>query len=140
MPQADENLRDEKLARQWRTIKTVRAEVTKALEAARAQKSIGHSLDAAVTVGLSDEYYEQLAPYEQDLRSILIVSKAQLHQGALENVQQSPDAEGIWVQVGPAPGEKCDRCWVYDTSVGAKADHPTICERCYASLKTMGQA
>jgi len=139
LPLVDESLRDEALAGQWRSIKLVRAEVTKALEAARAEKSIGHSLDAAVTVGLNDEYYEQLAPYQSELRSIFIVSKAQLHRGPLEGVNQNPEAEGITVQVASAPGDKCDRCWVYDTSVGEKPDHPTICQRCYTSLQKIGQ-
>ncbi len=139
LPQVDECLRDEALARQWRSIKLVRAEVTKALEAARAEKSIGHSLDAAVTVGLNDEYFEHLAPYETELRSIFIVSKAQLHRGQLEGVSQNPEAEGITVQVTSAPGQKCERCWVYDPSVGEKPDHSTICRRCYASLQTLGQ-
>ncbi len=138
LPQVDEALRDEALARQWRDIKLVRAEVTKALETARAEKSIGHSLDAAVTVGLADGYFEKLAPYESDLRSILIVSQARLHRGLLEGVSQNPDAEGITVKVEPASGDKCDRCWVYDPTVGENSDHPTICNRCYSSLKNMG--
>ena len=117
----------------------VRAEVTKALEAARSAKRIGHSLDAAVTVGLSDEYYEQMAPYENEMRSILIVSQARLHRGQLEGADWNPEAEGVTVQIDSAPGQKCERCWVYDPSVGEKSDHPTICGRCYASLGTMGQ-
>jgi isoleucyl-tRNA synthetase len=139
LPRVDESLRDASLARQWRAIKLVRGEVTKALEAARSQKHIGHSLDAAVTLGLSDEYYEQLAPYENELHSILIVSQARLQRGVLDGAGQNTEAEGITVQVAPAPGEKCDRCWIYATTVGEHADHPTLCGRCYASLKVMGQ-
>jgi isoleucyl-tRNA synthetase len=139
LPQVDERLRDESLARQWHAIKLVRGEVTKALEAARAEKRIGHSLDAAVTLGLNDEYFELLAPYENELHSILIVSQALLQRGALDGAVQNTEAEGITVQVAPAPGEKCTRCWVYDTTVGEHADHPTICGRCYTSLEVMGQ-
>jgi isoleucyl-tRNA synthetase len=139
LPQVDETLRDASLARQWQAIKMVRAEVTKALEAARSQKIIGHSLDAAVTLGLSNEYYEQLAPYEDELHSILIVSQARLQRGVLEGAGQNSEIEGIAVQVAPAAGQKCNRCWVYDPTVGEHTDHPTICGRCYASLETMGQ-
>ncbi len=139
LPQVDERLRDESLARQWHAIKLVRGEVTKALEAARAEKRIGHSLDAAVTLGLNDEYFELLAPYESELHSILIVSRTVLQRGALDGAVQNTEAEGITVQVAPAPGKKCTRCWVYDTTVGDHADHPTICGRCYTSLKVMGQ-
>jgi isoleucyl-tRNA synthetase len=139
LPKVDESLRNVSLARQWQAIKLVRAEVTKSLETARSQKSIGHSLDAAVTLGLSDEYYEQLAPYKDELHSILIVSQARLHRGVLEGAGQNTEIEGITVQVGPAAGQKCNRCWVYDPTVGEHADHSAICGRCYASLKAMGQ-
>jgi isoleucyl-tRNA synthetase len=140
LPQVDPGLRDEALATQWRTIKAVRAEVTKALEAARTQKIIGHSLDAAVTVGLDDALYAQLLPYQEDLRSIFIVSQAELKQGVLEDAYCSAEVQGVSVRVASAPGEKCDRCWVHDPSVGRQTDHPTICERCCRSLEAMGQA
>jgi isoleucyl-tRNA synthetase len=139
LPKMDESLRNESLARQWRAIKQVRSEVTKALEAARAQKKIGHSLDAAVTLGVSDEYYELLAPYQSELQSILIVSQARLQRGPLEAADGNTETDGITVQVASAIGDKCNRCWVYDTTVGDHADHPTICGRCYASLDTMEQ-
>jgi isoleucyl-tRNA synthetase len=139
LPEVDESLRDASLARQWRAIKQVRGEVTRALEAARSQKRIGHSLDAAVTLGLSEEYYEQLAPYENELHSIFIVSQALLQRGMLDGADQATETEGITVRVAPASGDKCNRCWVYDTTVGDHADHPTICGRCYASLEAMGQ-
>jgi len=139
LPEVDESLRDDSLARQWRAIKQVRGEVTRALEAARSQKRIGHSLDAAVTLGLSEEYYEQLAPYENELHSIFIVSQALLQRGMLDGADPATETEGITVRVAPASGDKCNRCWVYDTTVGEHADHPTICGRCYGSLEAMGQ-
>lgn len=37
--------------------------------------------------------------------------------------------------VKPADGEKCERCWTYETSVGADAAHPTVCARCAAALR-----
>jgi isoleucyl-tRNA synthetase len=139
LPKVDESLRDATLANQWRTIKQVRGEVTKALEAARSQKRIGHSLDAAVTLGLSEEYYEQLAPYENEMHSIFIVSQVLLQRGMLDGAGRNTEVEGVTVQVAPASGDKCNRCWVYDTTVGNHADHPAICSRCYASLEAMGQ-
>jgi isoleucyl-tRNA synthetase len=50
-------LKDDELATKWETLISVRAEVTKALEQARAEKVIGHSLDSSVTVGLSDDLF-----------------------------------------------------------------------------------
>jgi hypothetical protein len=86
----------------------VRAEVTKALEAARVQKQIGHALDAAVTVAAPEELYAELAPFAEELRSILIVSSAGLVQAASalegafrEHRDRGPEGPGR-----RAPGEK----------------------------------
>jgi len=140
MPQADDGLRDDQLAEQWQAIKLVRAEVTKALEEARADKRIGHSLAAEVTLGLSEALYEQLLAYQEELRSILIVSKADMQLGELEDGYRNPETPGVTVKVTAAAAQKCERCWVHDPSVGGRADHPSICDRCYGHLKAMGKA
>ena len=41
---------------------------------------------------------------------------------------------GLSIGIETAPGDKCERCWVHDTSVGANADHPKICTRCQDAL------
>ncbi len=136
-PQADDKLQDVALAKKWETLIDVRAEVTKALEQARVDKVIGHSLDSAVTLGLGNDLYAVLADFAEDLRSILIVSEAKMVKGEIDGAYTSREMEGVWVAVAPAGGEKCQRCWVYDDSVGKDADHPTICERCGQSLVEM---
>jgi isoleucyl-tRNA synthetase len=114
---------------------TVRGEVTKALEAARVQKRIGHALDAAVTLSADGELYDKLAPYAAELRSVFIVSAAELLRDApLDEAFESLEVKGLRVRVQPAAGKKCDRCWVHETSVGQNPEHPTICGRCLAAL------
>lgn len=135
LPEVDEQLRDAALAEQWQAIKLVRSEVTKTMETARSEKVIGHSLDASVVVGLDDDLFTLVAPYQDDLRSIFIVSEAKLQRGDVDGGVRSSDVKGIVVRVSPASGKKCERCWVYDISVGEKPDHPTICNRCYDSLQ-----
>jgi isoleucyl-tRNA synthetase len=46
------------------------------------------------------------------------------------------DAELLnsFISVFKADGGKCERCWKYDTKVGADAAHPTLCARCAAVL------
>ncbi len=139
LPRVDHDLVDEALAEEWQTIKLVRGVVTRALEAARAQKVIGHSLDAAVTVGLDKALFDRLAPYANDLRAIFIVSQARIVLGCnLAEAYLDPDVEGVSVKVAPGPGKKCERCWVHDPTVGEQADHPTICSRCRKSIEVMG--
>jgi isoleucyl-tRNA synthetase len=134
-PDPDEGLMDAALATRWERLLEVRAEVTKALEAARVQKEIGHALDAAVTISVGPELFAELAPLAGDLRSILIVSAAELVQEApLEGAVESSEIPGLKVRVQAAAGKKCARCWVYATSIGESPEHPTICRRCRESL------
>lgn len=75
-----------------------------------------------------------MADFREDLRSILIVSRAVMTKGEISGAYAGQEIEGVWVKVEPAGGEKCQRCWVYDDSVGTLADHPAICSRCSRSL------
>jgi isoleucyl-tRNA synthetase len=134
-PEPNEGFKDEALAARWESLLKVRAEVTKALEAARVQKQIGHALDAAVAVAVGPELFADLSPFAEELRSILIVSAAELVQaGALEGAIESTEIPGLRVRVRPAPGKKCERCWVHAPSVGESAEHPAICGRCRQAL------
>jgi len=110
---------DEELDRRWEDILTVRKEATRALEIARKEKRIGHSLDAAVILGLPPQLLEKL--------------ESEAVQGGIE----SEEVPGLKVLVEPSPDPKCERCWVHDPSVGNDAGHPTICRRCIKALEEM---
>ena len=119
---------DEFVAR-WDLIVNVRDSVKKALEVKRADKVIGSSLEAAVKVSLSAADYETItrgdaASAEKSLKDIFIVSKVELIKA---------DETGD-VEVSRAEGEKCERCWTYSDTVGKCAEHPTLCDRCAATV------
>jgi isoleucyl-tRNA synthetase len=138
LPETKSKWKDEDLAQQWGKILDVRAEVTKALEEARAAKQIGHPLNAAVTISVKEDVYAALQPYAEDLRSIFIVSKVSLLKDEkIDGGYESENVEGLFIQIGSAPGEKCERCWIHETSVGTDNEHPTICKRCQTSLAEM---
>ena len=127
------------LAQTWSEIINVRKEVTKSLEIARREKQIGHSLDAAVTLGLSDKLMTLLLPYKEDLRSILIVSSVELlAEKDMSDGQPNEEIKGLSIKVGASEDTKCERCWVHDSTVGDYDNHPTICKRCLDSLNEMG--
>lgn len=136
MPEVDDQWLDEAIENKWNLLLEVRGEVTKALEEARNKKMIGHSLDAAVTLCAEEDLYEKLQPYAEDLKTIFIVSKA-----GLVRPEQKTEAffktglDGLHVLVEKAEGEKCQRCWIYDASVGSISDQPGICARCSQALK-----
>jgi isoleucyl-tRNA synthetase len=135
MPEVPDQWKDEALAAKWARLLDLRGEVTKALEKARADKRIGHPLDARLTISATGEWYDQIRPYAEDLRFIFIVSQAVLvKEETLDDAYQSDIIEGLLVKVEPANDQKCDRCWVHDATVGSHAEHPHICERCQKAL------
>ncbi|MFZ0731723.1 MAG: isoleucine--tRNA ligase [Candidatus Sulfotelmatobacter sp.] len=113
----------------WKSLRGVRDEVLKALEAARNNKLIGTGLEAQVLITASDPVYSLLKRYEDLLRYIFIVSQVHLSQGS------GNGTGSLHVEVKKADGTKCERCWNYSVHVGEDTDYPTVCERCSAVLK-----
>ena len=110
----------------WARIAAVRTAVNGALEQARADKTIGKSLEAEVdvTVPAEDAF---LADMDTDtLADLLIVSQVRVTMG-----------DALSVTVAPAQGVKCARCWKVLTSVGTVAGHDTLCPRCAAVVKAL---
>jgi isoleucyl-tRNA synthetase len=122
---------DTKQAEDWKTLRGVRETVLKALEEARNQKLIGANLQAQVTLTAADPLYSVLERFKNDLRYFFIVSDVELKKGA-----DNGDTPVI-LQVGKAPGQKCERCWNFSTHVGEDKNYPTVCERCSPVLKEL---
>lgn len=126
-PEVKKEYLDEDLNLRWEKIWEIRSNVTKALEEARRQRLIGLSLDAKVHLHLPEKLYQFILPYESELKSIFIVSSVKIYKSAKEG-------DEIRVEVFHADGNKCERCWNYDISVGKYPEHPKICERCLKVL------
>ena len=110
-----------------------------ALEIARKEKRIGHPLDASVSLGLSNELMANLAPYNDQLRSIFIVSAVTMMEiDRLEGGVESDALPGLKVIVSSSSDPKCERCWVHDPTVGQEGKHPTVCERCLRAMAERG--
>ncbi len=136
LPDFDADFIDETLAEKWENLVKVRGEVTRAMEKARADKVIGHSLDARIILSASDSLYTLLQGYASELRSFFIVSSVDLVNDGDDASLMETAIDGLKIGVYPSDGEKCERCWVHDTTVGEDARHPTICSRCRSVLVT----
>jgi isoleucyl-tRNA synthetase len=123
------------LASDWSVLMPVREEALKALEVARQSKAIGSSLEAQVKISAPEAVYDVLKKYPLQLRALLIVSGISLEKAASTN-----GASGVRVEVAPAEGAKCERCWNYSVHVGENKEYPTICERCSAALQESTKA
>jgi isoleucyl-tRNA synthetase len=134
-PEVDETKRDGALNDRWTEILLLRSEVARALEAARQTKIIGHALDAEVRLSLPAAVAGRLAGQEELLRTVFIVSRVIFEDPSLlVNPAQGVEMEGLLVEVRPASGEKCERCWVRAETVGRFDQHPKICHRCHGAI------
>ncbi len=133
LPEVDPLLQDAPLAERWKNLLNVRGEISKAIEGARKEKLIGHSLDARVLVSLPEELRLLPGDTADILRTILIVSQVELVPAeVLSEAFASAEIKGLRVGVLKASGTKCPRCWIYSDEISpAEAEYPDICPRCY---------
>jgi len=121
----------------WEQVIALRNDVNGVLEAARNEKRIGKSLEAQVTLYAGEEAKAALAALaDLNLAEIFIVSKCVPGEGTPDSASISGAGEkfpGITVEVQPAPGVKCPRCW----TVTEEPDENGLCPRCAAVLRTM---
>jgi isoleucyl-tRNA synthetase len=119
------------LLERWSTIRAVRADAQRELEALRAQGKIGSSLQAELELHLAGERFRALAHLGDDLRFVLITSAATLHPAA--------DAASEKLSVAPSPHSKCERCWHWRADVNADPANPGLCGRCLSNLFGAGE-
>jgi isoleucyl-tRNA synthetase len=139
-PQPPAAWKNDALAARWDRFLAIRAEVSKALEEARAEKRIAQPLAAEVTLHATEGDRLLLASLDSDakaptgvLASLLIVSQAQLAAPGAPvagAAYKSAAIAELAIEVKPASGEKCERCWLTLPSVGQSAGHATLCRRC----------
>ena len=133
MPKAGQYAADDAFKAKWAQLIAVRDEVKKVLEQARADKQIGASLEASVTLYCNDAVYDLLNSIPMDeLADLMIVSHVELVKG--EGGAASA-VEGLGVAAAHATGDKCERCWKYSADIGTHAAHPTLCARCAAVVE-----
>ncbi|MGQ0794379.1 MAG: isoleucine--tRNA ligase [Deltaproteobacteria bacterium] len=124
---------DHELDAKWSRLIALRDEILKALERARREKFIGSSLEAGVKLYSSDEEARGFIAENLDqLKRLGIVSHAQCVDNPPngDNTFHSAEVLGLIIGVEKAPGKKCERCWMYWTSVGEDVNYPTLCARC----------
>ena len=109
----------------WNRIHELRDDVKKTLEPMIKEKTIKSSLEAKVTLSAGGETLEFLKQAEPELADAFIVSEVVIADNGAE----------LEITAEKAEGEKCERCWAIRKSVGADAEHPTLCAHCCETLR-----
>ena len=134
-PYADYALSAEEMA-VWDTAIRVRSDVNGVLERARADKRIGKSLEAHVTLSALDAPAAEAlkAVREMNLAELFIVSNVSVaDERARENAVTGSGTNfpGLTIEVTEAPGTKCPRCWMHSE----QANEEGLCPRCAEVMK-----
>ncbi|NLV86227.1 MAG: class I tRNA ligase family protein [Clostridiales bacterium] len=125
---------DEEKTQRWNLVSALRDDVNKALELARADKTIGKPLEASVTLYLDEEAKERFGKIsDMPLSTIFIVSEVNVVYGKGEG-NRGESFDGVTVKIAPCTAPKCVRCWTHSHTVGESTEHPELCSRCVSVL------
>lgn len=116
---------DTKLEEYWDRLIEVSDVVKKHLEDARQSKLIGSSLEACVHIEIGKNRVSYSENFDSDVKYICMVSDVSSSFG---------EGDGLDVEVSKSSNLKCQRCWIYDPSVGKGKEQEDLCERCIKVL------
>lgn len=125
-PEIDATWQSPQLAEKWGKIREVRRVVLGAIEIERREKRIRGSLEAHVTVYVTNPaLYSAVADVE--LADVSITSQATLsHDNGPADAFRLDDVPGVAVVVTLAEGTRCARSWKVLPEVGSDPDYPDL--------------
>jgi isoleucyl-tRNA synthetase len=110
----------------WGNVRQCREVAMKKIEERREAKEIGSSLAAELDIGAGGPMYDALARLEDELRFVLITSRATV---------RKEQGSGVQIKVKASAHAKCERCWHYRADVNPAG----LCARCEGNLKGPGE-
>jgi isoleucyl-tRNA synthetase len=108
----------------WKWLSEWRDRILPELEKLRQAKTIGKSLDAKIEIKVPAAQKHLAEKNREALRELVNVS------ALIASASEDPAVIG-----SKADGQKCERCWHWETDVGSTPEHPTICARCVEAVK-----
>jgi len=124
---------------EWQVVRQVRDQVNKAIEGLRADKVLGSSLQASVTLYVDSVLAAVLRKLGDELRFALITSVATLADGPAPAEAQSTELDSLQLVAAAAEAAKCERCWHYCEDVGQHEAHAGLCGRCIENVIGAGE-
>jgi isoleucyl-tRNA synthetase len=108
----------------WKWLAEWRDRILPELEKMRQAKAIGKALDAKIEIKVPGAQGPLAERNRETLRELVNVS------ALTASIGEEPAVIGA-----KAHGEKCERCWHWETDVGSSPEHPTICARCVEAVR-----
>jgi isoleucyl-tRNA synthetase len=147
-PKPEEVLSEEPgpIIEDWKQLLMVRDFAFVHLEGHRQAKIIGKGLEAELKVLADGSLLDLLQRHKTDLKELFNVSAVEVVEGASRLAVTSVDAGNSTntlhfdVEVFPASGHKCARCWNFMPHVSSYGIWENVCDRCQSALTEMGIA
>lgn len=130
MPTVQHFDNEEDLMKNWDAFMNLRSHVLKVLEEARDSKKIGKSLEAQLTLYISDGNQAVLNGLNANIRQLLEVSELTVKALGDAPATAVKFDDGVALEVAPAEGDVCQRCRMTTKDVGSDEAFPTFCARC----------
>jgi len=128
-PSSKQELIKTEIEEEWEKVWRIREQANKKIEEKRAEKIIGHSLDAKIIIEASENDYALLSKLGNELKDVFIVSQIELKSSGNGETE---------INVFKADGKKCERCWQYATDLNTSAENfPNTCKRCADTLSSL---
>ncbi len=112
----------------WQSLSHIRDYVNQGIEELRHKGLVKNQLESRIRLTLTAVQWESLKPLVSDLSVVFKVSQVECTYDAsdVDITRLLPRS----LEVGPAEGLKCARCWLVKTDVGVDAAYPDVCGRC----------
>jgi isoleucyl-tRNA synthetase len=131
-------------SKNWDALLTLRGRALPVLERRRQEKQIGKSLEAKIILTATDRGNACFKENPELVREIVNVSQVEFQSAAIRPDEEITDLVlgSPWpnIEIQKADGQKCERCWHWETDIGLNPEHPTICGRCIEAVQQFGRA
>jgi isoleucyl-tRNA synthetase len=116
---------------EWQVLIKLRNEkLLHELEHLRKVKNIGKALDGKISITcVNHPDFEVLENNAEVLRELINVSQLTVSRRGM-----GIPGSSLETQSSHADGQKCERCWHWETDVGQNREHPTVCGRCIEAV------
>jgi isoleucyl-tRNA synthetase len=121
--------RPEKERQTWKDLFQLRELTLAELEKARQARTIGKALEAKLKIAGTSRAVVAAQANLEALRELLNVSQLDVE------LTGQAEADSVLTTVTKAEGEKCERCWHWETDVGHDPEHSTLCARCVKAVR-----
>ncbi|ALB01922.1 isoleucine--tRNA ligase [Francisella persica ATCC VR-331] len=121
----------------WAKIQEIRSEVNRVLEIKRNEDAVKSSLEAEITIYADKDNYKLLEKLGNELRFLLISSKANLKVIEEKSCKSiAANIPGLSIEITKIEEPKCERCWHRSQTVGENQQYKDICSRCVENITT----